>query len=311
MKEHDMSDFEEKQKSDCDVVQSFQLDRSLLRGRFVRLGPVLDQILGQHDYPFSVAKVLAEVTVVSVALGSALKHDGVFTLQTKSDGPVRLLVSDMTSDGGVRAYAAFDAAKLSECDHGDPVGKGHLAFTVDLGSSGERYQGIVELDAKGVVDAVQRYFHQSEQIPTGLIAFVRRSDDGHWQAGCLMLQRMPREGGIAAASDTSVEDDWFRAMSLMQTCTEAELTDPALPIETLLYRLFHEEEIRVYEPLPLRHQCRCSRERVADLLASMSDKERKDMIEDGRITMTCAFCSKSYAFTEEEAEELTSRGGAS
>ena len=286
----------------ADSVLPLQLEKSSFRGRLVRLGPVLDTIINQHAHPMPVARLLGETTVIAAALGTSLKFDGVFTLQVKSEGVVRMLVADVTSDGSVRAYAQYDATRVAE-EGGALLGEGYLAFTVDQAETDERYQGIVKLQGDSLAEAVQHYFRQSEQIPTGIMAAVRQDAKGHWHGGGLMLQRMPREGGLVAA-DTSVEDDWHRAMILMQSCTLEELTDPALEGETLLYRLFHEDGVRVFEAKALRHQCRCSRERVAGILGSLPRGEIEELAVDGIVSVTCEFCNSRYDFDEPQIAAL-------
>jgi molecular chaperone Hsp33 len=301
-----MSETERKTEGLSDFFLPFQLDKSGLRGRIARLTTSLDTILGQHAYPLPVARLLAEVSVTATLLASLLKYEGVFSLQTKSAGPVRLLIADVTSAGGLRAYAQFDEAAVKAAAEGaeaDLVGDGVLAFTADLGAGAERYQGIVELKGGKFLEAVQRYFRQSEQIQTGVMVAIGERE-GHWQGGGLILQRMPGAGGKAGAADTSVEDDWLRALSLMQTCTEAELSAASLPAETLLYRLFHEESPRVFDPQNLRHECRCSQERVIRMLCAMPEEEIAAMIAQKMTTVTCAFCSRAYNFTPEEIAAL-------
>ncbi len=292
-----------------DAVLPFQLEGNALRGRFVRLGVSIDTILRQHDYPLPVARLLAEMTALAAALGMAMKFEGVFTIQTKTDGAVRMMVADVTSDGAVRAYAQFDEAAIEGAkESGSLLGRGHLVMTLDQKLGDERYQGVVQVESDNLTQAFKLYFKQSEQIPTGLVVAAHRDEAGAWQAGCLMIQRMPREGGQGAAmptmTDTAIEDDWLRAMALMQTCTLDELTDPFLAALDLLFRLFHEEGVRVYEPLALRHECRCSRDKIAGVLAGMPPDELKAMAQDeGHIAATCQFCSKTYRF---DAENLGS-----
>ncbi len=288
-----------------DYVLPFQLESAPLRGRLVRLGPVIDTILHQHAYPQAIGVLLSEAITLGVALGTSLKFDGVFTLQAKGDGLVRLLVADITHDGGIRAYAQFEETKLIDVKADTHLlGKGYLAFTVDQKMKQDRYQGIVELDGGTLAEAVQHYFRQSEQLPTGVVVAVRRDDQGHWHGGCLMLQQMPREGGISHASDTSVADDWHRAMLLLGTCTPEELTDPTLSAENLLIRLFHEEGVRAYDPMGLRHQCRCSAERVTDMLRSLPRPEIEDLAVNGLISVTCEFCNKTYEFDQAKRDRI-------
>jgi molecular chaperone Hsp33 len=287
-----------------DLVQPFQLESSALRGRIVRLGPALDLILHQHAYPAPLGELLGEAVVIAAALGNALKYEGVFTLQVKSDGPIKLLVADVASDGGLRAYAQLAEGGLPRDDRVKLLGKGYLAFTVDQKRKDDRYQGIVEMNGDSLAEAVQHYFRQSEQLPTGIMAAARRDGQGRWRGGCLMLQQMPREGGIAHETDVSVADDWLRAMMLMGTCTPAELTDPALSAHDLLYRLFNEEGVRVYDPHALRHQCRCSEVRVSGMLRSLPRDEIEALAVNGIVEVTCEFCNKSYRFDEKRREGL-------
>ena len=307
-----MNDLNEKKLASAisseDALLPFQLEGSGLRGRLVRLGPSVNTMMEQHAYPAPVAKLLAELTALVGALGTAMKFDGVFTIQTKTDGAVRMMVADVTSDGALRAYAQFDEEAVAARSAASEalLGRGHLVLTVDQKLGEERYQGVVQIDSDNLAEAFQLYFRQSEQIPTGLSVAARQDEAGVWHAGCLMIQRMPRGGGHEnLPTDTSIEDDWLRAMALMQTCTAAELTDPALPLDTLLYRLFHEEGVCAFDRQSLRHQCRCSREKIAGVLAPMPPKEIAAMVqEDGLITVTCQFCSKEYKFEKGEITSL-------
>jgi molecular chaperone Hsp33 len=288
-----------------DVVQPFQLVSSALRGRLVRLGPALDLILRQHDYEPPVGALLGEAVVVAAALATSLKYEGVFTLQAKGDGAVRLLVADVTSEGDMRGYAQLAEGVQPLSGDARLLGKGYLAFTVDQKKKDDRYQGIVELAAGTLAEAVQHYFRQSEQIPTGIVAAARQDDVGRWRGGCLMLQRMPREGGNPhAQTDTSAEDDWLRAMMLMETCGAEELTHVTLTPHELLFRLFHEEGVRVFDPHPFRANCRCSEERVTNMLRSLPREEIEAMAVDSIVSVTCEFCNKSYLYDEKRRVEL-------
>ncbi|MDP9127727.1 MAG: Hsp33 family molecular chaperone HslO [Pseudomonadota bacterium] len=290
----------------ADLVQPFQLESTALRGRLVRLGSLLDIILHQHSYPKAVATLLAESIVIAAALGHALKYEGVFTFQAKGDGPVRLLVVDVTDDGGMRAYAQVQEGHdfMNAAPDTRLLGKGFLAFTVDQKNKDDRYQGIVALEGGTLAEAVQHYFRQSEQLPTGIVSAVDQDEQGRWTGGCLMVQRMPREGGTAHVSDTALEDDWYRVMTLMGTCKPAELTDRLLPANDLLYRLFHEEGVRVYEPHPYRHECRCSEMRVTSMLRALPRQEIEQLAVDGLVTVTCEFCNRSYKFDDAAREKL-------
>jgi molecular chaperone Hsp33 len=285
-----------------DLVQPFRLDPYALRGRLVRLGPALDRILSQHDYPESVAALLGEAIALAVVLAGALKYDGVFTLQTKGDGAIRLMVADVSTAGAVRGYAQYDAAKLARlpaaADASVPalIGAGFIAFTVDQGEDSERYQGIVELAGATLAECAQHYFRQSEQLQAGIKLAVGRTGAGRtWRGGGMMVQRVPPEGGYGTIAD-DVEDGWRRAMVLMSSATPGELTDPLLSPHRLLYRLFHREGVRVYAAHPLAARCRCSRERIETILRAFPADEIEDMKKEPVVTVTCEFCNRRYEF---------------
>jgi len=287
----------------ADYIRPFQIEALGIRGRAVRLGPVVDEIIRKHAYPEPVARLLADMLTVSAALASALKYEGVFTLQTKSEGAVRLMVVDVTSSGAMRGYAQFDAEAVAAlpADASLPrlLGGGYLAFTVDQGEDTERYQGIVELTGADLVECVQHYFRQSEQLHAGFkLAAVKQN--GAWHSGVIMLQRLPRED-----QSTAIETDdeaWRRAITLLASCTSRELLDESLPIDDLLYRLFHEDGVRVFKGNTPRAQCRCSRERVGSVLRSLPRGELKDLEIDGALEVTCEFCNSKYRFTDTDLD---------
>lgn len=301
-------------EADDDVVQPFQLDVSSLRGRVVRLGKALNDILEPHDYPNPVAHLVAETVTLTLMLSSMLKYDGVFTLQIKGDGPVGLLVADMTSEGAVRGCAHFDAERLEQSraqlsalkatetsrNHlAQYLGKGYIAFTVDQGEAAERYQGIVDLHGASLVDCVQHYFNQSEQIATGIKMAVGQRD-GEWRAGGIMLQHMPEDDGYGEHSKGNLdEDDWRRAMILLESCTDGELLDAALHSNIVLTRLFHQEDVRVYDAVKVFKACRCSAEKVHAMLMMMGPEDLDYMEQDGKISMRCEFCSQEYDFARD------------
>jgi molecular chaperone Hsp33 len=297
-----------------DLIQPFQVDPFGLRGRLVRLGPLLDEILTRHAYPEPVAAMLGEAIALAAALAGALKYSGVFTLQTKGDGPIGMLVVDIASDGAVRGYAQYDAAKLDKATGGGDVagsvprlmGAGYLAFTVDQGEHTDRYQGIVELQGASLTDCAHHYFRQSEQVEAGIKVAVARIRDGdgapRWRGGSLMIQRLPPEGD--AMRREAAEEGWRRAVILMSSSTSAELVAPDLAPESLLFRLFHEDGVRVYRRHPLVARCRCSRQRVETVLRMLPADELADMKVDGRVTVTCQFCSASYGFDEDALHAL-------
>ncbi len=295
---------------DDNYIQPFQLDESNLRGRAVRLGDELDKILTAHDYPKPVSHLTAESLILTLLLSSMLKYDGVFTLQTSGDGAVGMLVSDLISNGAMRACAHFDQNRLqasreslsalkapegSENHLAQYLGKGHMAFTVDYAGAKDRYQGIVALEGASLVDCVQHYFSQSEQIQTGIkIAVGKR--DGKWRGAAIMLQAMPENDGNTDGVERSNihEDDWRRAMLLMGSCTEDELLSPELSTNDLLYRLFHEEGVRVFEGQSVYKKCRCTEERVNNIIKALTEEEKKDLLVNEKIEVTCEFCGHLY-----------------
>lgn len=290
------------------MVQPFLLESSGLRGHLVRLGPVVDEIVTRHAYPGPVAALLAEMLALAATLSSMMKYDGVFTLQTKGDGPVKMLVADATSQGHVRGYAGFDTARMpgqAEPSISGLLGQGYLAFTVDQGEHTERYQGIVELSGESLADCVQHYFRQSEQIRTGLTVAAARVD-GAWRAAGLILQRTPGPDAAADEESEAAREDWRRAMILQATCASDELLDPNLRIDDLLYRLFHEEGVRVFRRRGFVARCRCSRARLEETLRALPRADVEDMRQDGEVVMTCQFCNADYRFDDAALARLYS-----
>jgi molecular chaperone Hsp33 len=305
-----------------DVVLPFEVGALDLRGRLTRLGPALDDVLTKHDYPAAVGKLLGEAIVLTTLLGSSLKFDGRFILQTQTDGPVSFLIVDFQAPDRLRAYARFDAARLKPgLDAGALLGHGHLAMTIDQGPDMSRYQGLVALQGGDLEDAAHEYFLRSEQIPTRVRLAVGeewRGGDGprhRWRAGGMLLQFLPKSPGRARQPDlhpgdapdgvvmpSVAEDDaWVEGQSLIATVEDVELIDPDLSGERLLYRLFHERGVRVFPSLPLRAQCSCSRQAVTSMLRNFTPKDRADMVKDGQVVVTCEFCSSVYEFTPDEA----------
>jgi len=280
-----------------DLVQPFQLELSNVRGRAVRLGAVLDDVLGRHDYPHVVEQIVAEAIAATVLLASLLKYEGVFTLQAKGDGPLSLMVVDVTTSGDVRAYARFDAERLPDASVADiPAlfGAGYLAFTVDQGEKSEGYQGIVALEGTSLADCLSHYFVQSEQLLTDARMAARLYPDG-WRAGGLLIQHLPDEdAGRVVKTPGEDEEDWRRATILMNTVAEVELLDRTLHLNGLLFRLFHEEQVRVFPPHAIQRGCRCSAERVGQVLSSIPREEIEDLKVDGEIVVTCEFCGTAY-----------------
>jgi molecular chaperone Hsp33 len=305
-----------------DAVLPFEVASLDLRGRLTRLGPGLDDLLAKHDYPPPVAKLLAEAIVLTTLLGSSLKFNGRFILQTQTDGPVSFLIVDFQAPDRLRAYARFDAGRIKDQDSGALLGKGHMAMTIDQGPEMSRYQGLVALQGGSLEDAAHEYFLRSEQIPTRVRLAVgeewRGGEGGarrRWRGGGILLQFLPKAPERARQADldpgdapegtathTVAEDDaWVEGQSLIGTVEDVELIDPDLSGERLLYRLFHERGVRVFQPLVLQAKCSCSRDAVSAMLRSFDPKDRAEMVKDGKVVVTCEFCSSVYQFTPQEA----------
>ncbi|MEO5807523.1 Hsp33 family molecular chaperone [Devosia sp.] len=299
-----------------DTVVPFTLDKLDTRGRAVRLGEALDTIITRHNYPVPVSRLLGEAVALAALIGSSLKFEGRFILQTQTDGPVNLLVVDFDAPDGLRGYARFDhdalvkAAEDGRTTPGELLGKGHLAMTIDQGAHTERYQGIVALDGNSLEDVAHTYFMQSEQIPTmvrlAVAQFTRKGDHRpHWRAGGVLIQHLPEHGGSVAAdlpgdgdySGVDEADTWTQSKTLLATLEDVELADPDLSPERLLFRLYHETGVRVFTPLPMAERCTCSADRIEEMLeTSFSDADRQEMAVDGQIEVVCEFCSSAYHF---------------
>ncbi|MEL6364709.1 MAG: Hsp33 family molecular chaperone [Pseudomonadota bacterium] len=303
-----------------DLVLPFQVGESAVRGRLARLGDVVDDVLRRQNLPAPVAELVGEATALVAMLGSSLKFDGRLTLQAQGDGPVPMLVADYAAGGGVRATASLaDGAEAALREAGADrglaalLGKGHMAMTIDQGAEMERYQGVTPIEGDSLSEAAIGYFNQSEQIPTVLrLAVGRVSRPGAeevWRAGGVMVQFMPGEGGTRERGEEVVlaDDDqeaWDRASALMQTTETDELLDPGLAAEQLLYRLYHEDGVRVFDPVEASFFCSCSRQKIASVLARYEPHEIADMAEDGVITASCDFCRTEYRFDAEGAGAL-------
>jgi molecular chaperone Hsp33 len=309
-----------------DAVVPFQVDTLDARGRAVQLSGVLDGILGRHNYPEPVAKLVAEMVVLAVVLGTSLKFDGKFILQTKSDGPVDMLVADFRTPDAVRAYARFDEARLAQAvadgktSPAELLGMGILAMTVDQGEFTQRYQGIVPLDGSSLEEVAKTYFRQSEQIPTdvrlGTAKLLERTESGEikssWRAGGIIAQFLPQSpdrmrtpdlhggDGDTGQSEFSHDDSWVEVQALMATIAPAELVDPEVSAELLLYRLFSERGVVAYPPTKVFDKCACSRENIHGVLSGFSAEEIQESVEDGQISVACEFCSTTYLFAPSE-----------
>lgn len=309
-----------------DHVVPYEVAPLDVRGRTVQLGPMLDAILSRHDYPEPVARLLAEACVLTVLLGTSLKFEGKFILQTRTDGPVDMLVADFTTPHALRAYARFDADRLQaliaagQTSQQALLGNGVLALTIDQGAHTQRYQGIVQLDGTTLEDAARTYFRQSEQIPTEIKMSVAKlvtpgpaGAREQWRAGGILAQFLPQapermripdisggDGDDREVTDHPADNSWQELLALLGTIEPTELIDPTVGAERLLYRLFHEHGVRVFRSVPVDDQCSCSREKIRGILEGFSAEEIKDSTEHGGIHVACQFCSTRYDFDPAE-----------
>ncbi len=312
----------DREESLSDSVVPFAVEGLDVRGRSVKMDDALNTILTRHDYPTPVARLLGEAIVLAALVGSSLKFEGRFILQTQTDGPVNMIVVDLQTPNGLRGYARFDEVALSEAaENGELspeqlLGKGILAMTIDQGEMTERYQGIVQLDGDGLEEVAHRYFMQSEQIPTKVrLAVAQFSEKGkapdQWRAGGILLQHLPEHGERTMAdlpgdgdfdnpetADTEFEpeNNWVEASALLETVDDHELVDPEVSSERLLFRLYHETGVRVFEPMVLEEKCGCNADKIEAMLEQFSNDDIDAMVVDGDIEVVCEFCSTAYHF---------------
>jgi molecular chaperone Hsp33 len=289
-----------------DVVGAFQIEGEPVRGRVVRLGPAVDEILRAHAYPEPVANLLGEACALASLVGSNLKFDGRLIVQAQGSGPVRYVVADYDTSGGLRGYCRYDADEVAQVSEGFQrpgartlLGDGVFIMTVDQGQDMDRYQGVTAIEGETLALCAEQYFAQSEQTPTRVLLAVGQAEGPQglaWRAGGVLIQNIAED-----AARGSTEEAWSRTQILFETIGEDELVDPELPSNTLLWRLFHEDGVRVFGSQPLRAFCRCSQERIETVLRSFGEAERADMIEpDGKIHVTCEYCSRVYAVAPDD-----------
>jgi len=297
------SPFDPQSQLPKDQAVRFTIDGQPVFGRLVRLGDCLDQILNSHDYPPVIATLLGEACLLAVIVGTALKFEGRLILQAQGDGPVHYVVADYDTTGAVRGFCRFDSHAVDQriLDNEDSfvglgaralLGEGRFMMTIDP-SEGEFYQGITPIEGESLSLCAEHYFSQSEQIPTQIrlsVAQVETDEGPKWRGGGALIQ--------AQASDDmrgDTHESFQHIRALFSTLGEDELTDFSLTPDRLLFRLFHEDGVVLYEPLAITKLCRCNQGRVEDLVRSFGDDEREDMKEpDGYVHITCEYCSKTF-----------------
>jgi molecular chaperone Hsp33 len=291
-----------------DLVAAFQIEQQPARGRIVRLGAVVDEILKRHDYPEPVANLLGEACALAALVGASLKFEGRLIVQAQGSGPVAYVVADYDTSGALRGYCRFDADQVAEASRGFTrpgartlLGDGVFVMTIDPNSGRDRYQGVTAIEGETLALCAEQYFAQSEQVPTRVRLAVGQLQDAAgaaWRAGGAMIQLIAEDDARGPTREA-----WDKAEALFATLGEDELIDPQIPPETLLYRLFHEDGVRLFTPKPLRAFCRCSDQSVLGMLRAFPAEERADMVEpDGRIHVTCEYCSRAYEVTPESLE---------
>jgi molecular chaperone Hsp33 len=291
-----------------DLVAAFQIDGQPVRGRIARLGSVVDDILSRHAYPAPVANLLGEACALAALVGASLKFEGRLILQAQGDGPVAFVVADYDTTGALRGYCRYDAEKVAAVSSGFSLpgaktllGQGVFIMTVDQGEDMDRYQGITPIEGETLALCAEHYFAQSEQVPTRVrlaVGQVQTDAVSRWRAGGLILQNVAEDDARGPTRDA-----WETAQALFETLGEDELVDPTVSPERLLYRLFHEDGVRLFKPSSLRAFCRCSQDRIETVLASFPAAERADMVEDdGVIRVTCEYCSRTYEVMPEGIE---------
>lgn len=305
-----------------DQILLFQVGANAVRGRIVRLGRAIDTILNRHPFEDDLSRLVGETAAIVSLMGAGLKFDGKLILQIQGDGPVSMVVADYHTNGDLRATASLpnkkndpesgmdnnaETAQKNSTVLRQFIGTGHIAMTVDQGSDMERYQGVTPLDGDNLETAIISYFTQSEQIPTAIKLAVGKLSQpdrpDQWRAGGIIVQFVPGEGGTRERGEAinlndQDQEEWSRAEAFLATTQADELLDPNLSSHDLLYRLFHEDGVRVFEPRPIQANCGCNQEKIIAVLSRYDPESLKDMVEDGIIKVSCDFCRTDYIFDE-------------
>lgn len=287
-----------------DTCLPFQIEGQDIKGRVVRLGRSVNEILTKHNYPDHISKMMGETLAFTALIGSLMKYDGILTTQMKGDGPFRVLVSDFFKSaenkmiGDIRGYASFEEDIIEGDTLEEMFGdKGYLAITIDQGKFMERYQGIVKLEGEHLTNAAEEYFRSSEQLPTKVMLSCEKDENGIWQAGAIMIQHYARNTEDELDRDEDeTKDHWNTASVLLGSLKQQELLDQNLSLQNLLIRLYHENGIRVFDHTIIKDGCRCSPEKIRTALASMDLEELNEIAEDGSINVTCDFCTTVHKF---------------
>lgn len=296
-----------------DIILPFQIADTAVRGKVVRLAGVADEILFRHGFQAPLSELLGETLSLVAMMGASLKFDGKLIFQAKGDGPASMVVADYSAGGALRGTAKATDTSLPRGARA-LLGKGSIVMTIDQGPDMDRYQGVTPIEGDTLAEAAVAYFAQSEQIPTVIKLAVGRisapGENERWRAGGLMAQFVPAEGGARERGEATLlssddKETWDRAKAFADTIQDDELLDPSISAETLLYRLFHEDGVRVFDPLPLRADCSCNAQKIEAVLSRYGADDLSEMVENGLITVTCEFCRKNYQFTPDGVYENT------
>ena len=281
-------------------VIPFQLSNNSIRGNIVRLQTVVSEIVKRHEYPANIESLFADTLSITACLGSRMKHEGVFTIQAKGTGDVSTLFSDITSDGFLRGYISLISDfSNTESNLKSLMGSGHVSFTLDQGKHTKRYQGIVSLEEPSMSKITELYFNNSEQLETKFMTFnyfdiEKNNRKNLFSAGLIMLQKMPVKNSF---DEESNEEIWQNSLNFLSTLGKEEFLSTNLTSEEILYRLFNELEVTVYDKIIIKDQCRCSDEKIKFAIESLSKKELREIAdENGNVKVVCEFCKKERIF---------------
>jgi len=281
-------------------VIPFQLRKNTIRGNIVRLQTVVSEIVQRHEYPANIESLFADTLSITACLGSRMKHEGVFTIQAKGSGDVSTLFSDITSDGFLRGYISLISGfSNTESNLKSLMGSGHVSFTLDQGKHTKRYQGIVSLEEPNISKITELYFNNSEQLETKFLTFnyfdiEKNNRKNLFSAGLIMLQKMPVKNSF---DEESNEEIWQNSLNFLSTLGKEEFLSTNLTSEEILYRLFNELEVTVYDKIIIKDQCRCSDEKIKFAIESLSKKELREITdENGNVKVVCEFCKKERIF---------------
>lgn len=286
----------------ADTLQPFLIEQADLRGRMVRLEDSLNTIIGQHNYPEVINRYLTETIVMTTLLAGMLKFEGILTVQIMGKSMLKTMVADITHDGNIRAYAGFDEDKIARLTNSKDLSfkqlagdEAVMAFTIDQSATKERYQGLVQLEGEDITDWLTHYFKQSEQLSTAFKMAIN-GDEDTIRAAAIMIQSLPQQKG-----KEQEDDNWKRATMLLDTAKDDEMLSEELETNGLLFRLFHEDGVRVFDALTIQAACRCTAEKVKHVLSTLSEDELNEIKnQDNMIETSCQFCSKSYHFNMDE-----------